>query len=298
MANEDFTLSNTGKPQNFTPNRALLKDFVSSFVGDPAKSNQFEVRVFVPPLYASSSVATPQRLTLRCDSASLPGRTIQTQDLKIYGPIEKLPYQTSYEDITLSFICSTYMLEKNLFDFWLDYINPSESWNFKFRNNYCTNILITQFDNTKNFPTHQISLIDAYPVSVAPLQLDWAAEGFHKLDVTFAYTYWQNISMEDVKETSPTISKSPNSYVDNLETILKTLALAKDVHANLGKNNPYGLLSTVGAAASLFGGDKKYTLSYLLNNRGVKDTLDDRNRINTTDIQGSSISDVSTPKEY
>jgi hypothetical protein len=39
-------------------------------------------------------------------------------------------------------------------------------------------------------------LYDAYPVAVNPLSLDWSLDGYHKLVVTFAYTYWQNNSLQ------------------------------------------------------------------------------------------------------
>jgi phage-related protein len=28
------------------------------------------------------------------------------------------------------------------------------------------------------------------------MDLDWSADGYHKLNVTFAYTYWQNNSLQ------------------------------------------------------------------------------------------------------
>ena len=28
------------------------------------------------------------------------------------------------------------------------------------------------------------------------MDLDWAGDGYHKLNVTFAYTYWQNNSLQ------------------------------------------------------------------------------------------------------
>jgi hypothetical protein len=40
-------------------------------------------------------------------------------------------------------------------------------------------------------------LIDAFPISVNQLDLDWSNDNFHKLSVTFAYRYWKNIGAED-----------------------------------------------------------------------------------------------------
>jgi hypothetical protein len=39
-------------------------------------------------------------------------------------------------------------------------------------------------------------LVDAFPISVNQLDLDWSSDGYHKLTVVFAYTYWQNNSIQ------------------------------------------------------------------------------------------------------
>lgn len=275
--------------QNPIPKRQTLQNFKSSFTSDPAKASNFDVLLFVPSLFFSDTTFSPglpdiQKLALRCDSASFPGRSLQTQDLKIYGPIEKLPYSSTYEDITLSFICSSSMMEKNLFDLWLEYINPSDSWDFKFRNNYCTRIIVNQYDNTKSKVEHQIELIDAFPISVSPLQLNWADEGIHRLDVTFAYTYWTHIS-EYSPEYVPTINVKSKSYTDNLAKIISALAIARDISKNMGKDNPYGILSGIGTISSLF-------------KIGNSDTYNDTYNTKPIAARGSYISDVDKIQQY
>ena len=44
--------------------------------------------------------------------------------------------------------------------------------------------------------TYSINLIDAYPISVNQLDLEWSNTDYHKLVVVFAYTYWQNNSIQ------------------------------------------------------------------------------------------------------
>jgi hypothetical protein len=46
--------------------------------------------------------------------------------------------------------------------------------------------------------SYSINLYDAYPVSVNQLDLNWSADGNHKLVVTFAYTYWKNNSLQSL----------------------------------------------------------------------------------------------------
>jgi hypothetical protein len=50
--------------------------------------------------------------------------------------------------------------------------------------------------NSHNDLTYSINLIDAFPISINQLDLSWSEEGYHKLTVVFAYTYWQNNSIQ------------------------------------------------------------------------------------------------------
>jgi hypothetical protein len=49
-----------------------------------------------------------------------------------------------------------------------------------------------------NNKSYSINLIDAYPISVNQLDLDWSNTDYHKLTVVFAYTYWQNNSVQSI----------------------------------------------------------------------------------------------------
>jgi len=46
--------------------------------------------------------------------------------------------------------------------------------------------------------SYTVDLFDAYPVSMNQLDLDWGSDGNHKLVVTFAYTRWQNNSLQNL----------------------------------------------------------------------------------------------------
>lgn len=171
-----------------------INEFKSSFNTDLAKPNRFDVLIPVP-LGLIPYIGTSRRLTFRCDNAELPGRSISTTSMKIYGPEEKFPYQTTFNDIDLTFIVGDDMKEKIFFDSWLEWINPSLSYNFKYKADYSVQLRINQYD-LRNKVTYSVDLIDAFPISVNAMGLDWSSDGFHKLTVNFAYTSWKNNSAE------------------------------------------------------------------------------------------------------
>ena len=135
-----------------------------------------------------------KQLSYRCEVSQLPGRTFATTDRKTYGPTEKLPYITTYNDIDLTFLLDGDMSQKYFFDSWLDLVNPKTTNNFNYKSDYSTSIIINQYA-VDNKLTYYAELVDAYPISMNQLDLDWSSDGIHKLTVTFAYTKWYNNSI-------------------------------------------------------------------------------------------------------
>ena len=112
--------------------QANINDFRSSFVGELARPSRFDVSVPIP-LSLLPYIKTSRTLSYRCMNANLPGRTFATTEQKTYGPTEKFPYLTTYNDITLTFIVTDAMAEKLFFDAWLEYVNPSYNNNFAYK---------------------------------------------------------------------------------------------------------------------------------------------------------------------
>jgi hypothetical protein len=171
-----------------------IAEFKASFRTELARPNKFDV--FIPiPVGLAPYLTVSRALNYRCESTDLPGRAIATTTQKIYGPEEKFPYQTTYNDINLTFICTDKMEEKNFFDAWLEYINPSVTFNFKYKEKYAVNLRINQYD-VRNKVSYSVDLVEAFPIGINELPLDWSSDGYHKLTVTFAFTKWRNNSVQ------------------------------------------------------------------------------------------------------
>jgi hypothetical protein len=147
--------------------------------------------------FSKTSNSTMSRyLALQCESAELPGKTLQTADVKIYGPTFKVPYQTQYADTTLTFLCTNDFFERKLFDKWMEAIMPSDTNNLRFPKSeltrYMTNIKIIQYDEFVK-QIYAVELLDAFPIGVAPQALSWSEDGFHRLSIQFAYQKFRPI---------------------------------------------------------------------------------------------------------
>jgi len=170
---------------------ASISSFISSFNKELARPSRFDIQIPIPVILAPFYLNTAQNLALRCEITEMPGRAFATTERKIgSAPIQKVPYHSEYNDVSMTFIVSGDMNEKLLFDQWMELINPSSNYNFNYKANYTADIAINQYDLQNNL-TYKAVLIDAYPLAVNQLDLDWSTEGYHKLTVVFAYTNWQ-----------------------------------------------------------------------------------------------------------
>lgn len=197
-----------------------IDTFLSSFGEDLGRSDRFDVLIPLPTALSGKFIDSSRFLALRCEAAQLPGRHLSVIEQKTYGPYEKFAYHTSYSDIDLTFIVDGDMRIKYFFDAWIDYINPSSTFNIEYKDNYVSDIKIIQYDVT-NKPAYSVTLKDAYPMNSNQLDLNWGSESIHKLSVTFAYTYWTNDQQSDIisppttdGSTASDVQGSPTSTAD------------------------------------------------------------------------------------
>ena len=212
---------------SFSPNLFLAH---MKAMGGPAKANRFEVLLPIPSYVGSfvgnsvlnsllnfpntfndlitdrlrgtdkeskySNPTISRYLAMQCESTELPGRTLQTYERKIYGPSQKIPYQTQFQDITLSFISTNDFHERKLFEKWIESIMPLDTNNLRYANDdtsrYLTKITIMQYDDFVK-QVYAVNLIDAFPIGIASQQLSWSDDNFHRLSVQFAYTKYESV---------------------------------------------------------------------------------------------------------
>ena len=158
-----------------------VSDAINSAIGGSSSQDDFS---------KSGNSSLTRYLSLQCESAELPGRTLATADVKIYGPTFKVPYQTQYADTNLTFLCTNDFYERKLFDKWLEAIMPSDTNNLRFpkgdNSRYMCNIKIIQYDEFIK-KIYAVELLDAFPIGIAPQTLNWSEDNFHRLTIQFAF---------------------------------------------------------------------------------------------------------------
>jgi hypothetical protein len=195
------------KPSN-APANLSMNDFLSASnaAGQFAKGCRFAVRI-VPTGSAVVGLRSDD-LIYMCDAVEYPGRGFDVTQVRYYGPSQVFPNNTLYNTANLSFLCRARSPERAFFDDWMEIINPSNTFNFEYADNYFCRVDIFQFaeygtgsgatrpDMIAKYkgqaaPTYMWSLQRAWPTLVAPQQVTWADQDVLRLQVTFSYKYWE-----------------------------------------------------------------------------------------------------------
>ena len=173
-----------------------LKRFLSTMNQQPpARTSNFDVQIFSP-------LGSVNDLTFRAESVALPGRTIATSDYMDVGPVTKVGYSAIYLETSINFILSERYNEKEYFDQWIDTIvGPhrvqknagGNKFNAGYYDSYAGSIVIQNYGVTGQ-PTYKTKLIEAFPLTISPIQLDWGSDDMSKLNVTFTYRYYEHSS--------------------------------------------------------------------------------------------------------
>jgi hypothetical protein len=165
-------------------------------------------------------------LALQCESAELPGKTMQTEMLRGYGPQPAIPFLAQYEDTNLTFLCTNEFYERKLFDKWMEAMVPNDTHNARFsqgeKTRFTTNIKIVQYDDFIK-QIYAVELIDAFPKAITAQPVSWGDDGFHKLTIQFSYTKHNTIyeGAYDLAAAAAALLGSSVSGVP-ISTVLKT----------------------------------------------------------------------------
>lgn len=131
------------------------------------------------------------RLAVSCESITMPGKNISTQEIKTHGPVDDMPYEVSYSgDVEAVFKVAGDYFERNFFDKWQNLIVSPGKNNLAYKDSYSCEIEITQLD-LQDQPIYHLILEDAFPKTIGPMQLGDELEGIQKQAIGFSYRQWR-----------------------------------------------------------------------------------------------------------
>lgn len=187
------------------PRSLSMVDFraISDKYGSLQRSCRFIVRITPIGQFLTPYFAFMNDLIYLTEVAEFPGRSFLNMDVRYYGPNHKLPFQTQYEDVNMTFLCRNNSLERQFMDDWMLIINPINTFDFNYRDDYRAQIDIFQYAEAATAasgaapePVYHITLHNAYPVIMNAQPVTWADDQFQRLVMSFTYTHWSRPGLD------------------------------------------------------------------------------------------------------
>jgi T4-like virus tail tube protein gp19 len=190
-----------------------VNEFRTNMPYDGARPNLFDCSVVFPgPVEGAGAggLGNATEFTFKCRAASIPGSTIGTVIAPYFGREIKLAGNRTFEDWTVTVMMDEDYEIRHAFEDWMGKINThitnlrdAEMLN-PFQ--YQADIHLRHYSKAGEMGASVLDedatiakyiIVGAFPISVEPVQLDWAAnDQLAEFSVTFAYQWWQTATLE------------------------------------------------------------------------------------------------------
>ena len=152
--------------------------------------------------------ASPRELNILCSQASLPAKSILTNERRIGMEYQKMAYGYQIDDVTLTFYMMNDYGVKEYFDTWRNIVINENSMESNYKNDYARTITIHQLRQplagfTKQLgpirfrggigggTVYSVDLLEAFPINTSEIQLNNELDGLVQMDVVIGYTNWR-----------------------------------------------------------------------------------------------------------
>ncbi len=133
----------------------------------------------------------PRDISLLCETAQLPGRSIATNEYMTNMKARKMPYGYISDDVAFTFLLTGDYYVKDVFDKWLGKIFDINRKTLMYKDDYVSEVEIQQL-NDQNIPVYSCKLLKAFPINISTVDLGNTSEStVSRVTVTFAYDDWQ-----------------------------------------------------------------------------------------------------------
>jgi hypothetical protein len=215
--------------------KSTLSEFIAKIRSEGLLLGSHFYVIMTPPFYTENNGG---EIMMMCDSINVPGKTIATQDIRMYGETREIPYMPIYPTLEASFIVDRRLRVKQFFEDWMNSVINNNTRELAYRNFYSTDIEIIVTDKN-SVPVHKIKAYDVFPKNMTDMQLDYASKEVLRLRVTFSMRYWENMNIgEDGVD-------NPNNRMGTISPTIQSLRNPSEIFRE------QGILESLGANTSI-----------------------------------------------
>jgi len=169
------------------------------------------------------------RLSLSCESVTLPGRSLATNEFKTIGIGIEVPYERLFGgDIEMTFIFGKDMQERKIFESWMNTIISNTNNRFGYYDNYVAQADIILFDETDN-PVYKSKIEEIYPKEIGAISLSNESSDLARQSITFSYKKYTPI---DISLSNPSMSDTTPISRTNEEVIHRNIQEKTTLHTH------------------------------------------------------------------
>ena len=200
----------------------VLNNFLSEFHSDNgyALPSRYEV------IITSPAAGNARKISLRCESVDLPGRSLNTTlDNNMYGIAPEIVDGITFGGtLTLTFQSSSDLEERVFFESWQEMAWNKGTWNVGYYKDYIKEIEIYVLD-INNTRRYGIKLMECFPKAIGAASLSYTqATDIIKIPVTMQYKYWETLDINN---------QPPNLMEKVLDTVIT--GAERSINANIPK---------------------------------------------------------------
>ena len=149
-------------------------------------------------LSLQSFIEDPRDMYLLCESVTIPGRQIVTQEHYTDMKAIKKPYAYMNEDVNLVFHLTNDMYAWNFFNSWQQFIIDPNERRVSFLDDIGTDVIIQVMGKTDYIPVKTIKLTNAFPTTLSSIELSNSSENTTlRCSVSLSYDDWQEVGAVD-----------------------------------------------------------------------------------------------------
>ena len=144
-----------------------------------------------------------RQINIHCDSVTMPGVDLQTQEVQ-YGsePTRHMVQTHGFAgNIVATFYADKYLRERQFFEQWQKLAVNTISHKANYYDNYVGKMHIYQLGSddevNRDMPTYAIEAVDVYPEKIVAMDYSYGAAGqIAKVTIEFNYKQWFNMGQE------------------------------------------------------------------------------------------------------
>lgn len=180
-------------------------------------------------------------LQFMTQNAKIPGINLDTSESNTHGNTRKIAYDSTVDNMDITFFLSKDMYEKTIIDEWINLAVDRQKCVIGYYDDYVTDITVDTLDSADSVMYSRL-VVEAYPVMITSIDLDKSmVDSFATMNVSFAFR--EVVPPENAIENSLLGGTAVGKVIENISNgnITEAIVNSAEIFAQVQAGNFTGL---------------------------------------------------------